>query len=73
MGSFFCAYSRRIGFPCPVRTQVADTTYEELFSGIPTYHAAYTHAWDPSGTRLFVAGGPLPFGLRGCYMGLWQS
>jgi WD repeat-containing protein 40A len=35
-------------------------------------NATYTHCWDPSCTRLFTAGGPLPFGLRGCYMALWQ-
>jgi WD repeat-containing protein 40A len=51
---------------------VTDRVWEEHFEGAAVYSAAYTHCWDPSGTRLFAAGGPLPFGLRGCYMGLWQ-
>jgi len=52
---------------------VADGIYEEHFAGTSVCSASYTHAWDPSGTRLFVGGGPLPYGLRGCYMGIWQS
>ena len=54
---------------------VKDRTWEEHFVGHGhevVHSATYTHCWDPSGTRLFTAGGPLPFGLRGCYMGLWQ-
>lgn len=34
--------------------------------------AVYTHCFDESGTRLFVAGGPLPSGLKGNYIGLYQ-
>jgi hypothetical protein len=25
-----------------------------------------------AGTRLMVAGGPLAYGLRGCYVGVWR-
>jgi DDB1- and CUL4-associated factor 12 len=35
-------------------------------------NACYAHAWDESGTRLLVAGGPLAYGLRGCYVGVWS-
>jgi hypothetical protein len=31
----------------------------------------YTHAWDPSGTRLFMGGGPLAVGLSGCSLSAW--
>ena len=34
-------------------------------------NACYAHAWDPTGTKMFCAGGPLAFGLKGTYMGLW--
>lgn len=32
----------------------------------------YTHSWDSSGTRLFMAGGPLAVGLAGCSLSAWQ-
>ncbi|XP_072269630.1 DDB1- and CUL4-associated factor 12 [Pyxicephalus adspersus] len=35
-------------------------------------NAVYTHCYDSSGTKLFVAGGPLPTGLHGNYAGLWS-
>ena len=35
-------------------------------------NACYAHEWDSTGTRLLVAGGPLAFGLRGCYLGVWS-
>ncbi|XP_069603846.1 DDB1- and CUL4-associated factor 12 isoform X1 [Ranitomeya imitator] len=35
-------------------------------------NAVYTHCYDSSGTKLFVAGGPLPTGLHGNYAGLWR-
>ena len=41
------------------------------FSAADVLHACYAHAWDPTGTRLMVAGGPLAYGLRGCYLGVW--
>jgi hypothetical protein len=31
----------------------------------------YTHCWDRSGTRLFMAGGPLAVGLSGCSLSAW--
>jgi len=34
-------------------------------------HACYTHCYDPSGTRLFVAGGPLIAGMKGSYASVW--
>jgi len=33
--------------------------------------AVYTHCYDPSGLRLFTAGGPLPASLKGGYAALW--
>ena len=44
----------------------------EHFEGTDIRNACYAHAWDPTGSRLFAAGGPLAFGLRGCYMALWR-
>ncbi|XP_052795128.1 DDB1- and CUL4-associated factor 12-like [Mya arenaria] len=35
-------------------------------------NAIYTHQYDDTGTRMFVAGGPLPAGLWGNYAGLWS-
>lgn len=35
-------------------------------------NACYAHAWDPTGSALFACGGPLAFGLKGCYMALWR-
>lgn len=34
--------------------------------------AIYTHCYDTSGTRLFMAGGPLPVQLQGSYAAIWQ-
>ena len=34
-------------------------------------NTVYTHCVDPTRTRLFVAGGPLPFGLQGAYAAVW--
>lgn len=34
--------------------------------------ALYTHAFDPSGTKLFVGGGPLMVGLKGAYAAFWD-
>lgn len=45
--------------------------YYSYFHGRTIPNACYTQCWDQSGTRLFAGGGPLPFGLRGCYMGIW--
>jgi len=51
---------------------VEDATFHELFYGEIIPNACYAHAWDPSGRRLFTCGGPLAFGLKGCYMGIWE-
>lgn len=51
---------------------VENATYLDLFYGEDIRNACYAHAWDPSGSRLFTCGGPLAFGLKGCYMGIWE-
>lgn len=53
-----------------------DPVYQEWYGDLPVWslhQACYTHAWDPTGTRLAMAGGPLPSGIRGCYAAVWQS
>lgn len=42
------------------------------FANTRVQHACYAHAWDPAAQRVFACGGPLAFGMRGCYMGLWR-
>lgn len=49
-----------------------DSLYHQFFSEASHPNAVYTHKYDQSGTKLFVAGGPLPSGLSGNYVGLWQ-
>jgi len=49
-----------------------DELYRTYFADAETPNAVYTHCYDPSGSRLFVAGGPLSFGLCGTYAALWQ-
>ncbi|KAM4708227.1 DDB1- and CUL4-associated factor 12 [Discoglossus pictus] len=50
-----------------------DDTWRNYFSDIDFCpNAVYTHCYDSSGTKLFVAGGPLPSGLHGNYAGLWR-
>ncbi|GAB0206655.1 DDB1- and CUL4-associated factor 12 [Grus japonensis] len=50
-----------------------DETWRNYFSDINFFpNAVYTHCYDSSGTKLFVAGGPLPSGLHGNYAGLWS-
>jgi len=34
-------------------------------------HAIYTHKFDPLGSHLLVAGGPIMLGMKGCYAALW--
>jgi len=46
--------------------------YQEHFAGQEVNNACYSHCWHPSGTKLFTGGGPLPFGLRGCYAAIWR-
>ena len=41
-------------------------------AGTDIRHACYAHTWDASRTRLYVGGGPLAFGLSGCYMAVWN-
>ncbi|KAJ3603346.1 hypothetical protein NHX12_031088 [Muraenolepis orangiensis] len=50
-----------------------DETWRSYFSDIHSFpNAVYTHCYDDSGTKLFVAGGPLCSGLHGNYAGLWS-
>lgn len=49
----------------------ADELYREVFWNTEYNPAIYTHCYDPSGLRLFAAGGPLPASLQGNYAGLW--
>lgn len=49
-----------------------NSTFWDYFGGQRVEHACYAHAWDPSGTRLIAAGGPLAFGLMGGYVALWE-
>ena len=46
--------------------------YLDHFANGNVLNACYAHAWDATGTRLMVAGGPLAYGLRGCYVGVWR-
>ncbi|RMZ52514.1 hypothetical protein APUTEX25_003657 [Auxenochlorella protothecoides] len=47
-------------------------TGPDHFANTRVQHACYAHAWDPAAQRVFACGGPLAFGMRGCYMGLWR-
>ncbi|KAK2872445.1 hypothetical protein QQF64_017942 [Cirrhinus molitorella] len=50
-----------------------DETWRSYFSDVRSFpNAVYTHCYDDSGTKLFVAGGPLCSGLHGNYAGLWS-
>ncbi|NWT48304.1 DCA12 factor, partial [Chroicocephalus maculipennis] len=50
-----------------------DETWRNYFSDVNFFpNAVYTHCYDLSGMKLFVAGGPLPSGLHGNYAGLWS-
>jgi len=53
-----------------------NVSFLDGFSGADDWfgsrHACYAHAWDVTGTRLLVAGGPLAYGLKGCYVGVWR-
>lgn len=49
-----------------------DDNYMDFFADQSYPNAIYTHQYDDTGTRLFVAGGPLPAGLWGNYAGLWS-
>jgi len=35
-------------------------------------HAIYAHSYDPSGTKLLAAGGPLTVNFFGHYVGVWR-
>ena len=48
-----------------------DEVYREHFWDHDTPNTVYTHCFDPTHTRLFVGGGPLPFGLCGSYAAVW--
>ena len=46
--------------------------YLSFSSALDRTHAIYSHCYDPSGTKLLTAGGPLTVGLHGHYASLWQ-
>lgn len=48
-----------------------DEVYQEHFWDHDTPNTVYTHCFDPTHRRLFVGGGPLPFGLCGSYAAIW--
>jgi len=49
-----------------------DAMYRDMFQNRDYRPAIYTHCYDPSGTKIFAAGGPLPASLHGNYAALWQ-
>lgn len=49
-----------------------DDFFGEVYYGTNYAPAIYTHCYDPSGTKLFAAGGPLPASVYGNYAALWQ-
>ena len=46
--------------------------YEAFLSNMEYQPAIYTHCFDSSSLRLFVAGGPLPANVSGHYAALWS-
>lgn len=46
--------------------------YEAFLSNMEYTPAIYTHRYDRTATRLFVAGGPLPANITGNYAALWS-
>lgn len=50
---------------------VQNELYMDHFDGQRIQHAVYAHDYDVTGTRLLAAGGPLHFGLKGCYVAIW--
>eukprot|EP01026_Neomeris_dumetosa_P029604 TRINITY_DN23978_c0_g1_i4.p4 TRINITY_DN23978_c0_g1~~TRINITY_DN23978_c0_g1_i4.p4 ORF type:complete len:100 (-),score=7.50 TRINITY_DN23978_c0_g1_i4:82-381(-) len=44
----------------------------EALRSIVSTPAIYSHSWNPSQTKLLVAGGPLQCGLMGAYVGIWE-
>lgn len=54
-----------------VGTGWLDEYDRSFYNDLLATNAVYSHCWDPSRDRLFVCGGPLAYGLKGCYMGLW--
>ncbi|CAG9463105.1 unnamed protein product [Pedinophyceae sp. YPF-701] len=49
-----------------------NAVFRQYFRNMHVFHACHAHAWDPAGTRMIAVGGPLAYGLRGCYVGVWQ-
>lgn len=49
-----------------------DDYYEAFLSNMEYTPAIYTHRYDSTMTRLFVAGGPLPANITGSYAALWS-
>jgi len=63
-------YDRRMNQPLlqqnHPRPVLLDTGHDQTLP-----HAVYTHNFDPSGTRMFIGGGPLLNGYQGCYASFW--
>lgn len=69
----FLCFSAILSHPLSLFPQNHDETWRSYFSDINSFpNAVYTHCYDDSGTKLFVAGGPLCSGLHGNYAGLWS-
>lgn len=50
-----------------------DYNYQHFFGSDPNIrHAVYTQAYNPSKTKLFLAGGPLQMGLHGNFSSIWM-
>ncbi|KAJ3193937.1 DDB1- and CUL4-associated factor 12 [Irineochytrium annulatum] len=49
-----------------------DAFYMNHFRGTDIRNAVYTLSYDPSGVRLFAAGGPLQLNLCGSYAAIWE-
>jgi WD repeat-containing protein 40A len=51
---------------------IKDYIYERHFQGMRINNAIYTVNYDPSGLKLFSAGGPLQLNLKGSYASIWE-
>eukprot|EP00884_Botryococcus_braunii_P020412 jgi/Botrbrau1/7054/Bobra.0165s0077.1 len=46
--------------------------YRDYFFNDRPGNAIYAHSFNPGGFRMLTVGGPLAYGLKGCYMGVWD-
>jgi WD repeat-containing protein 40A len=70
-----CAYLANVRFCLLIRgaraLQQRNEVYHNYFWNVPIHNAIYTHCYDDTGERMFVAGGPLQLGLCGGYAAIW--